>query len=84
MAINYEQLVTNIVKPLVLHPQNISCIVSYELDANVLIRLLVDPVDIGRVVGKQGKVANSIRTILYAGATREGQKVTLEIFPKEN
>ena len=82
MAVNYEQLVRNIVTPLVLHPEEISCVITYELDANVIIKLTVADEDFGRVIGKQGRVANSIRTILYAGATREGQKVTLDITNK--
>ncbi len=41
--------------------------------------LSVAPDDMGRVIGKQGRVANAIRTLLKANATRLGTRITLEI-----
>ena len=41
--------------------------------------LRVSPEDMGRVIGKQGRVANAMRTLLRAAAARQGRRVTLEI-----
>jgi len=41
--------------------------------------LTVAPSDMGRVIGKQGRVANAMRTLLRVAAVKEGKRVTLEI-----
>ena len=41
--------------------------------------LSVAPDDMGRVIGKQGRVANAMRTLLRVAAVKEGKRVTLEI-----
>ena len=41
--------------------------------------LSVAPEDMGRVIGKQGRVANAMRTLLRVAAVKEGKRVTLEI-----
>jgi predicted RNA-binding protein YlqC (UPF0109 family) len=48
-------------------------------DRGVLIKLQVAAEDKGRVIGKQGKVAEAMRTLLRVAAARAGTKVTLEI-----
>lgn len=48
-------------------------------DRGVLIKLQVAADDKGRVIGKQGKVAEAMRTLLRVAAARAGTKVTLEI-----
>ena len=48
-------------------------------DAATLLELRVAKEDLGRVIGKQGRTAKSIRTILSAVAARKNIKVTLEI-----
>ena len=45
----------------------------------IVIDLRVDPEDMGRVIGKEGRVANAMRTLLYSLATKIGKRVTLEI-----
>ena len=42
-------------------------------------KLIVAPEDMGRVIGKQGRMANAIRTLLHVAAVREGKRVSLEI-----
>ena len=44
-----------------------------------ILELRVAPEDLGRIIGKQGRTAKSIRTILNAAASRTNRKVTLEI-----
>lgn len=42
-------------------------------------RLHVAPDDMGRVIGKQGRIARAIRTVMRAGAVRYNQKIAVEI-----
>lgn len=44
-----------------------------------IFELSVAPEDMGRVIGKQGRVANAMRTLLRVAAVKEGKRVTLEI-----
>jgi predicted RNA-binding protein YlqC (UPF0109 family) len=46
---------------------------------STIYELRVNPDDMGRVIGKQGRVANAMRTLLRAAAARQGRRVTLEI-----
>lgn len=48
-------------------------------DGTVVYHLHVAPDDMGRVIGKQGRIAKAIRTIMRAGAVRSNQKVMVEI-----
>jgi hypothetical protein len=45
----------------------------------ILLRLFVAPEDMGKVIGKQGKIARAIRTVTKALGARSGKKVMLEI-----
>jgi predicted RNA-binding protein YlqC (UPF0109 family) len=45
----------------------------------IIVELLVSKEDMGRVIGKGGRVANSIRVLLRVAAAREGKKVSLDI-----
>ena len=44
-----------------------------------IIKLKVDPGDMGKVIGKQGRIAKAFRTVVNAAATKENKKVTVEI-----
>ncbi|MGF9965542.1 KH domain-containing protein [Bacillus rhizoplanae] len=71
-------LIETIVKPLVDHPEDVK--VTQELyNGEMKYRLTVHPEDAGKVIGKQGRVAKAIRTILYAAGHHRNEKVTLEI-----
>lgn len=45
----------------------------------IVLHLTVAPEDMGRVIGKQGRIAKAIRTVMRAGAAREDLKVAVEI-----
>ncbi len=45
----------------------------------VIIEIMVAADDVGKVIGKEGRIANSIRTITKAAASKKGKKVTVEI-----
>ena len=48
-------------------------------DGTVVFHLRVAPDDMGRVIGKQGRIAKSIRSVMKAAATRQGTKIAVEI-----
>ena len=52
---------------------------QYRHGSNVEIRLQVAKEDMGRVIGKRGRVANSMRNLLRVAAAREGQRASLDI-----
>jgi predicted RNA-binding protein YlqC (UPF0109 family) len=72
------KLVEAIAKSLVDNPDGV---VVTETDSRqgIVIRLKVDPSDMGKVIGKQGRIAKAFRTVVNAAATRENKKVTVEI-----
>ena len=70
-----QQLIETIVKPLVDYPDD----VRIEVDENanrVVYKLFVHPEDRGKVIGKQGRVAKAIRTIVYSAAGSHHKKKT--------
>lgn len=79
MATDFEKLVKQIVVPLVVHPEDVLVKILAEDESQLNIQLLVNEEDLGRVIGKGGKIAHAIRTILYAGASKEGKRIHLDI-----
>ncbi|MBN1992120.1 MAG: KH domain-containing protein [Anaerolineae bacterium] len=45
----------------------------------IVLELKVDPDDMGRIIGKEGRVANAMRTLLRTSAAKDGKRVSLEI-----
>jgi len=50
-----------------------------EVDDAVVLRLHVAPDDVGKVIGRQGRIARALRTLVRASGTRDGRRVLLEI-----
>jgi predicted RNA-binding protein YlqC (UPF0109 family) len=73
-----KQLVEQIAKALVNHPDEVSVTESGS-ERTAVIELRVNTEDLGRVIGKEGRTAKAIRTILNAASTRENKRVVLEI-----
>jgi predicted RNA-binding protein YlqC (UPF0109 family) len=76
--VRMKDLVKVIVEPLVDNPAEIN-ITEAEKDGVIVLELRVNEGDLGKVIGKQGRTAKAIRTILNAASTRQGKKVTMEI-----
>jgi predicted RNA-binding protein YlqC (UPF0109 family) len=73
-----KELVEYIAKAIVSAPDDVK--VTEETDENrVVVKLEVAADDKGRVIGRQGRVAEAIRTLLRVAATKEGIRVRLEI-----
>ena len=73
-----KELVEFVVKSLVDVPEEVSVSVI-EGEKSTILELKVAQEDVGKVIGKQGRIAKAIRTILSASATRDGRRATLEI-----
>jgi len=50
-----------------------------EEDDAVVLRLHVAPEDVGKVIGRQGRIARALRTLVRAGGAHEGRRLVLEI-----
>lgn len=75
-----QELLITIVKGLVENPDAVSVTVDEIDDRGVVVyHLHVAEDDMGRVIGKQGRIAKAIRTVVKAGATRTGEKVQVDI-----
>ncbi len=72
-----KELIEYIAKSLVEHPEKVQ--VTESGGSRVRIELKVAKEDMGRVIGKGGKVANSIRALLKVAAERAGKQVTLDV-----
>ena len=73
-----QELVKTLAKALVENPDAVEVETVEEEDRTVL-KLRVAQEDMGRVIGKQGRIAKAIRTIVKSAATRENKKVTVDI-----
>lgn len=73
-----EELVTYLARALVDQPDQVALRTS-EADGARLFELKVAPEDIGKVIGRDGRTVNALRTLLGAAAQKLGQKVRLEI-----
>ena len=75
---DFKELVVYMVKCLVDSPDEVE---NHEVEGekSTILELKVKKEDIGKVIGKHGRIARAIRTILNASATKLGKKVVLEI-----
>jgi predicted RNA-binding protein YlqC (UPF0109 family) len=75
---NLKNLIEYMAKALVDDPDQVY-VEEIEGTSATIYELRVGADDMGRVIGKQGRVANAMRTLLRAAAARQGRRVTLEI-----
>ncbi|PJZ26043.1 RNA-binding protein [Leptospira hartskeerlii] len=73
-----EELIRYIVTSLVDHPEEIS-VREIEGDEQTVLELRVSPKDVGKVIGKNGRIAKSLRAILTAASIKAGKNFSLEI-----
>ena len=73
-----QELVTVLAKALVEKPEDVQVEAIEEEDRTIL-KLHVAKEDMGRVIGKQGRIAKAIRTIVKSAATREKKKISVDI-----
>lgn len=73
-----KALLEVIAKALVDHPDSV-VIEEVAQEHGTVYRLSVHPDDMGKVIGKQGRIAKALRTVVGAKALKENQRVTIEI-----
>ena len=76
-----ENLIKNIVLGIVDDPEQIS-ITQEETDKGILYQVKVGKDDVGKIIGKQGRVASAIRTVAKAAGAKEGVRVMVNVFNK--
>jgi predicted RNA-binding protein YlqC (UPF0109 family) len=75
----FETLVKNLFIPLVIHPEDLVVKTISQEENLTTLQVMVNQDDLGRVIGKGGRVANAVRTIAYAAAAKEGKRVRIDI-----
>ena len=80
--INFEELIKNLILPLVAYPEDVVIEKLNDDQNNLEYKAIVNENDLGRVIGKSGLTAKALRTVLYAGASKEGKRIHLDICSK--
>lgn len=69
----------NIARAIVDNPDEVTVIAAEETENSITLKLSVAPSDMGKVIGKHGKIAKAIRQLMKAAANGTGKKVTVDI-----
>jgi uncharacterized protein len=75
---NLKDLILYVAQSLVDNPSAVQ-VRQIESSRSVIIKLMVAPEDMGKVIGKEGKIAKALRTLITIAAARDGKRATLEI-----
>ena len=73
-----KELIEVLAQSLVDHPEEV-IVTETDEDNEIIFRLIVAEEDMGKVIGKQGRIAKAIRAIVKAAASKTDKKVTVEI-----
>ena len=73
-----KELLTYVARNLVDHPEQVS-VNEIQSDGETILELRVSPEDTGKVIGRQGRIAKEIRTLIRSVAQRSGKRVSVEI-----
>jgi predicted RNA-binding protein YlqC (UPF0109 family) len=73
-----KELLEYLAKALVDHPEDVK-VSLVEGEKSIILELRVAHSDLGKIIGKQGRIAQALRTIVKAAAVKEGKKVVVEI-----
>ena len=73
-----KELVEVLAQALVDHPEEV-VVTETETENEILLELKVASDDMGKVIGKQGRIAKAIRTVVKSAASRDDKKVIVEI-----
>ncbi|TCL53918.1 hypothetical protein EDC14_10696 [Hydrogenispora ethanolica] len=73
-----KELVLQITKALVDHPEDVR-VSHIERNNQTLLEINVHPEDVGKVIGKQGRIIKAIRTVVKSCAVRDNRKISVEL-----
>lgn len=76
--LDLKQILTDIAKSIVDEPDEVT-VIQNENGNSVVLTLSVAGPDMGKVIGRNGRIAKAIRTVMKAAANADGKKVTVEI-----
>lgn len=74
-----KQILSNIAKAIVDNPDEVAVLQTEEDGNTINLELHVAPDDMGKVIGRHGKIAKAIRMVMKAAANSDNKKVTVEI-----
>ncbi len=74
-----KELLMILAKNLVDHPEEVSVTETTDSEGGILLELRVAADDMGKVIGRQGRIAKAIRLVMKAAANKENERVTVEI-----
>ena len=74
-----KELLTYVARNLVDHPEQVSVTDEVNCDGELVLELRVAPEDMGKVIGRQGRIAKEIRTLMRSYAQRQNTRVTVDI-----
>ncbi|MFR4334535.1 MAG: KH domain-containing protein [Lawsonibacter sp.] len=74
-----KELLTYVAQNLVEHPEQVSVTEHRRRRVRSVLELRVAPEDTGKVIGRQGRIAKEIRTLIRSVAQRSGKRVSVEI-----
>ncbi|NLL30550.1 MAG: KH domain-containing protein [Clostridiales bacterium] len=78
-----KELIEIIARSLVENPDEVH-VNEVRGEQSIILELKVAPADMGKVIGKQGRIAKAIRTVMKAAAIREDKKVVVEIIDSKS
>lgn len=78
-----KELIITVARALVDNPDQVEVSERYEED-NIIYELKVAPVDLGKVIGKKGRTAKAIRTLIAASGMRSGKRTRLKILEEDD
>ncbi|MFS0672411.1 KH domain-containing protein [Ornithinibacillus sp. 179-J 7C1 HS] len=73
-----KALIESIVTPLVDYPEDV-VVTEKEEDTKIVYHLTVNQNDVGKVIGKNGRIAKAIRTVVYAAKSDANKRIYLDI-----
>ena len=77
--LDLKKTLTDIAMALVDEPDKVVVTVKNETDKSIVLELSVAPDDMGKVIGRHGKIAKAIRSVIKAAANADDRKVTVDI-----
>ena len=78
-----KELVEVIARALVDNPDHVAVTETVK-DDEIVLELTVEPSDMGKVIGKQGRIAKAIRSVVKAAASKEDKKVTFFVLDEKH
>ena len=74
-----KEILVELIKLLVEKPEGVSLSESAAEDGGITLSLKVAPEDMGRIIGKEGKIIKALRTLVKTAGFREGKKIYLRV-----